>query len=108
MALASVRATREGEVDHEGELLKTIIGVPRDGESLGDKTYNGKTEIALFPGELPQKPESVFDEDAPHIGQLKFLRFRPPMPQTTETGAIKLPHIRLDRAIDFLIGDKLK
>ena len=108
VALASVRATREGEVDHEGELLKTIIGVPRDGESLGDKSYNGETEIALFPGELPQKPESVFDEDAPHIGQLKFLRFRPPTPQTTETGAIKLPHIRLDRAIDFLIGDKLK
>ncbi|MCZ4272673.1 YcjX family protein [Maritalea porphyrae] len=108
IALSSVRATREGEVEHEGENLQTIIGTPQKGEVLGDKTYNGKTEIALFPGELPQKPESVFDPNAEHIGQLKFLRFLPPAPQTTETGHFKLPHIRMDRAIEFLIGDKLQ
>jgi len=108
IALSSVRATHEGQVEHQGEQLETIIGTPQKGEMLSDKTYNGKTEIALFPGELPTKPESVFDHEANHIGQLKFLRFRPPAPQTTDKGEIKLPHIRLDRAIQFLIGDKLK
>ncbi|ODN70756.1 hypothetical protein A6302_01916 [Methylobrevis pamukkalensis] len=39
---------------------------------------------------------------------LRFLRFRPPRLETTAEGAtLSLPHIRLDRAIDFLIGDKL-
>lgn len=108
IALSSVRATREGEVEHEGETLSTIIGTPQKGEKLDTKTYNGKTEIALFPGDLPQKPESVFDPEADHIGQLKFLRFSPPAPETTESGNIKLPHIRMDRAIQFLIGDKLQ
>ncbi|MGJ8527615.1 YcjX family protein [Maritalea sp.] len=108
LALSSVRATREGQVEHEGEMLETIIGTPQTGESLSDKTYDGKKEIALFPGELPDKPESVFDPDASHIGQLKFLRFRPPATQTDTNGHLKLPHIRLDRAIQFLIGDKLQ
>ncbi|MFT6659731.1 YcjX family protein [Maritalea sp.] len=108
IALSSVRATREGTVEHQGETLETIIGTPQKGEVLSKKTYNGKTEIALFPGELPAKPESVFDANGDHIGQLKFLRFRPPAPDTTETGHFKLPHIRLDRAVQFLIGDKLK
>ena len=108
IALASVRATREGEVEHQGQLLPTVIGTPQKGEKLESKTYDGKKEIALFPGELPSKPESVFDADAEHIGQLKFLRFRPPVPETGTDGHFKLPHIRLDRAIDFLIGDKLK
>jgi predicted YcjX-like family ATPase len=38
-----------------------------------------------------------------------FLRFRPPR-LNLETGAGEapaLPHIRLDRAIEFLIGDQL-
>jgi predicted YcjX-like family ATPase len=108
LALSSVRATREGEVTHEGQTLNTIIGTPQKGETLEERTYDGETEIALFPGELPQKPESVFDDNAEHIGQLKFLRFLPPKPKTDATGQAILPHIRLDRAIEYLIGDKLK
>jgi len=108
LALSSVRATREGNVEHEGETLETIIGTPQKGEVLSEKSYDGETEIALFPGELPSKPDSAFDPNAEHIGQLKFLRFRPPSPETTPSGQFNLPHIRLDRAIQFLIGDKLK
>jgi predicted YcjX-like family ATPase len=39
---------------------------------------------------------------------LRFVRFRPPLPQADAAGRAKpLPHIRLDRALEFLIGDAL-
>ena len=71
VALAAVRATREGRVQD----LDVIIGTPEPGETLGDVTYDGKTEIALFPGDLPASPDSVFEAD--HPVELKFLRFLP-------------------------------
>ncbi|SON56242.1 putative ATPase [Hartmannibacter diazotrophicus] len=46
--------------------------------------------------------------DTALVPDLRFLRFRPPRLETTAEGmTLSLPHIRLDRAIDFLIGDKL-
>ena len=38
----------------------------------------------------------------------RFLRFRPPRLQNEGTGEPSLPHIRLDRALQFLIGDRLQ
>ena len=35
-------------------------------------------------------------------GMLKFIRFRPP-----ELQGASFPHIRLDRTLEFLIGDRL-
>jgi len=37
----------------------------------------------------------------------RFLRFRPPKLERDGTEEPALPHIRLDRALQFLIGDKL-
>jgi len=37
----------------------------------------------------------------------RFLRFRPPRLEREGDGEPALPHIRLDRALQFLIGDKL-
>ena len=37
----------------------------------------------------------------------RFLRFRPPKLEREGTEEPTLPHIRLDRALQFLIGDKL-
>jgi len=107
LALAAIRATREGTIEEKGETLNVIIGTPMAGEKLGKTTYDGKTEIALFPGDLPESPESVFD--AAGAVSLNFLRFVPPQKlERNAEGAVMLPHIRLDRAIDFLIGDWLK
>ena len=103
VALAAVRATREGRV-HD---LDVIIGTPEPGETLDGVTYDGKTEIALFPGDLPDNPDSVFEPDS--AVDLKFLRFLPPQKlEKNAEGAPVLPHIRFDRALDFLIGDWLK
>ena len=38
----------------------------------------------------------------------RFVRFRPPALERTEDGVPALPHIRLDRALQFLIGDRLR
>ena len=42
------------------------------------------------------------------IPALNFLRFRPPrLERTAEGVTLSLPHIRLDQALQYLIGDKL-
>jgi predicted YcjX-like family ATPase len=107
LAIAALRATREGAIDEAGERLDVIIGTPQPGEALDGTSYDGKTEIALFPGDLPANPESVLE--AGESVALNFLRFMPPRRlERNAEGSVVLPHIRLDRALDFLIGDRLK
>jgi predicted YcjX-like family ATPase len=106
LALASVRATREGTVNQRGETLPSIIGTPLPGEEVDGRIFDGTAEIAMFPGDLPDDPASVFEPDA--RVPLRFVRFRPPrLEQTAEGLTLSLPHIRLDRALEFLIGDRL-
>ncbi|MCX5497051.1 YcjX family protein [Kaistia dalseonensis] len=114
-ALASVRATREGVVMQHGERLPSIIGTPLAGERVDGETFDGKTEIAFFPGDLPDDPDSVLqrvgaasDGGRAAPAALRFVRFRPPaLERTVEGMTLSLPHIRLDRALEFLIGDRL-
>ena len=106
IALAGLRATREGTITEGGETLPTIIGTPIAGEQLDGNTYDGKTEIALFPGDLPASPDALFEDGNPVA--LNFLRFTPPSGLVRNAaGDVVLPHIRFDRALDYLIGDKL-
>ncbi len=115
VALAAIRATREASVRHDGEDLPAILGTPLPGETLDDRTFDGNTEIAMFPGDLPSTPDMIFEavesdpEDQPEVvSPVRFLRFRPPrLDRTAEGMSLSLPHIRLDRALEFLIGDRL-
>lgn len=106
IAMASVRATREGTVNNRGERMPTIIGTPLPGERVNGRVFDGNTEIAMFPGNLPDDPETVFETG--DRSPLRFVRFRPPKLERTAEGlTLSLPHIRLDRALEFLIGDRL-
>ena len=106
LALAGIRATREGSISEAGETLPTIIGTPLKGETLDGTSYDGKTEIALFPGDLPERPDSLFENGTPVA--LNFLRFTPPQKlERNANGDMVLPHIRFDRALDYLLGDRL-
>ena len=113
IALAAVRATREARVSGPGgQNLAAVIGTPLAGERLGDEVFDGKTEAAIFPGELPEDPEAVLRGEGlprpPEEADYRFLRFRPPEAQRDAAGtALPLPHIRLDRALQFLLGDRL-
>ncbi|MGB6119694.1 MAG: YcjX family protein [Mesorhizobium sp.] len=106
VAMAAVRATREGTVKQGRETLPVIIGTPLEGERIGDETFDGKTETAIFPGDLPKRPDDVL-KDGRQVS-IRFVRFRPPRLERSDDGAtLSLPHIRLDRALQFLLGDRL-
>jgi predicted YcjX-like family ATPase len=117
IALAAVRATREAVVKRGREKLPSIVGVPAADETAGTQIFDGKTEAAMFPGDLPEDPDVLLAGDpdafrgltdfASNETDFRFLRFRPPAPEFTEGGAAVLPHIRLDRALEFLLGDYL-
>lgn len=107
MAIAAIRATRESVVEDGGERHEVIVGTPQKGEVLDGTTYDGKTEIALFPGDLPEHPDALFEDR--RAVSLNFLRFQPPQRlDKNAEGNVVLPHIRFDRALDYLIGDWLR
>lgn len=109
IAIAAVRATREAYLEVDGDSVPAILGTPLAGETAHGETYDGTQEIALFPGDLPNDPQAIYAErpnkdDDP----LRYLRFKPPkLEETAEGLSLSLPHIRLDRALEFLLGDKL-
>ncbi len=117
LALAAIRATREAEARTgliSGERLPCIVGVPLPGERVGRKVFDGTTEAAIFPGDLPENPTRLLDGSTEGAGgadmePVRFPRFRPPrLDLGANAGAAAVPpSIRLDRAIEFLLGDKL-
>ncbi len=108
LAIAAVRATREGTVKQGRETLPVIIGTPLKGETIDGERFDGKTETAIFPGDLPAKPELALEAAGQGDAPMRFVRFRPPqIERSTDGMKLSLPHIRLDRALQFLIGDKL-
>ena len=113
MALASVRATREATVKQDGLVLPVIVGTPIAGETIGRERFDGERKTAVFPGDLPEDPESFFhaldgDRKANHLPDLNIVRFRPPLFDESGGGiTLSVPHIRLDRAMQFLLGDRL-
>ena len=115
VALSAVRATREAQVARGREKLPSIIGTPAPGETANGEAFDGETEVATFPGDLPADPEELFNggfrglsSTAFEQADFRFLRFRPPLLERTASDEPALPHIRLDRALQFLIGDRLQ
>ena len=111
LAIAALRATKEGEVMRDGQRLPCIIGTPLAGERIGGEIFDGKRSAAVFPGDLPS-PDVVTGEVA--VAGFKHdvhvVRFAPPRIITeTPSGLVApWPHVRLDRALEFLIGDRLQ
>lgn len=100
MAIAALRATVEESIDHGGEPLDCVRGMPLDG---------GKPVI-FYPGELPENPRRLLGQVREGAGrwfdaEYRTMSFAPSslMPKPGDGP----PHIRLDRAAQFLIGDQL-
>jgi len=114
VALAAIRATREAGVRRGGQEIDAIVGTPEKGQQAGGHVFDGEEEVAMFPGELPADPDLLFDPSGtgfkglasanPEEADFRFLKFRPPAGIGANT---PVPHIRLDRALEFLIGDRL-
>ena len=100
MSLASLRATVEETIEHGGQTLECVRG----------RLLDTGREAAFYPGALPDDPahllgparagaERWLDQD------YQVMTFAPaPLSLRPGDGP---PHIRLDRAAQFLIGDKL-
>lgn len=113
MAISALRATREGEVRRAEDRLDCIVGTPLPGEVIAGQTFDGRKQAAIFPGDLPPGAASARSHDAATAADtrsnVRFIRFRPPrIALDAASGAPSpWPHIRLDRALDFLLGDRL-
>ncbi|MGD9784144.1 MAG: YcjX family protein [Hyphomicrobiaceae bacterium] len=113
MAIAALRATREATAKHDGELLDCIMGTPLPGERIEARTFDGRTEVAVFPGDLPEQAADALEalaRDPAAFEDIAVVRFRPPrlalLARDGQPAA--MPHIRLDRVLEFLLGDRLE
>ncbi len=111
IALAGVRATREARIGKGADALDAVVGVPAQGEVIDGESFDGTAEAAIFPGDLPADPKAALRGDAYYpAGQedYRFVRFRPPREARDDDDlALPPPHIRMDRALQFLLGDRL-
>ena len=110
--MSAASATREAQL-FSG--LITVSLTPKVFKRWNRLRFDGEAEVASFPGDLPEDPAVLFDAAAfkgltaapPDATDFRFLRFRPPRTEQGPWGDSTLPHIRLDRALQFLIGDRL-
>ena len=62
--------------------------MPEKGETIGGQTFDGVAEAAVFPGELPADPDTIFEGDAVALPEAdndwRFVRFRPPLARDGE------------------------
>jgi uncharacterized protein len=100
MAIASLRATVEQTVSREGREVPAVRG----------RLMETGAEAALFPGTLPENPAAILapareGSEGWADAAYRVARFAPPILDLRPGEAP--PHIRLDRAAEFLIGDRL-
>ncbi|WP_435164314.1 YcjX family protein [Falsirhodobacter sp. 1013] len=99
MSLASLRATVEEEITRHGEVLEAVRG------RLPDNRH-----VAMYPGELPADPARLLSPAREGVekwldAEFSLMSFAPA--RSTLRPGEGPPHIRLDRAAQFLIGDRL-
>ncbi len=111
VTLSSFRATREG-LSRDREPRPCVIGVPLSGQRIGGQTFDGAKEVAIFPGDIPHFSTQVAFSDPRTLpggaDALRFIQFRPLHVEATEpVSQATLPHVRMDQAMNFLMGDFL-
>ena len=105
--LASLRTTTDVDYRKGEDVMPCIQGRPLAGEVTGKTTFDGRQSTALFPGDLPDDPLDIFDTEQFAAGSLNFVTFQPPELDDKAGRPIAWPHIGLDRALQYLVGDRL-
>jgi uncharacterized protein len=93
VSLTALRSTDVVRTEHQGQVLSCVQGVLK-GE---------RRTTVLFPGEIP--PDLPAEEDW-RDGRFRFRDFAPR--RLILHGADKPQHIRLDQALEVLLGDRLQ
>lgn len=99
LAIAALRTTTEETIHQDGQDLPAVRGTLMDGR-----------EAAFYPGDLPDNPAALLAPAAEGAtrwldGDYAAMNFAP-APATLRPGDGP-PHIRMDRAAEFLIGDRI-
>ena len=92
-AIAAHRSTDVVRTEHHGQVLSCVRGRLKDDDR----------ETVLFPGEIPAELPS---EEDWQVGRFRFRDFAPR--RLRLDGAGPPQHIRLDQALEILIGDRLQ
>jgi predicted YcjX-like family ATPase len=100
MAIASLRATTEDTVQHDGRSLDVVRGT----------LLSDGRQAAFHPGELPQDPGQLLNESREGgrtwlDESYRVMNFAPSRLELRPGDGP--PHIRLDKAAEFLLGDRL-
>ena len=100
MSIAALRATVEETVRHDGRDLDCVRGT----------LLHGGKQAAFYPGELPEDPSKLLSaarkgDSAWLDGDYEIMSFAPA--QLALKPGFGPPHIRLDQAAQFLLGDRL-
>lgn len=100
LSLASLRCTVEEMLDHNGTQLPAVRG----------RLLSSGKQALMYPGELPSDPARILaparDGAARWLdADYALMAFGPA--RSDQTPGMGPPHIRLDRAAEFLIGDRL-
>lgn len=101
MSIAALRATVEETLEHGGKQLDCVRGTLLD---------NGK-QAAFYPGELPDDPDKLLGPAQDGADEwlnddYQIMSFSPS--KLDLKAGQGPPHIRLDKAAEFLIGDYLR
>lgn len=108
LAMSALRATQDVETTFGDETYRCVRGVLSNGETVSGTRYDGFTEGVVFPGDLPGKALDAFDVSYAGAQQFSFAKFRPPiLTERSDGEAQSWPHINLDAAFEFLLGDVL-
>lgn len=98
LAIASVKATQAGTINHQGKQVPVIQGL----RLVNEATKEPRTEkMTVFPGEVP---DTLPNNDYWQSNSFNFINFSP------MRGLLKhqcLPHVRMDQVLQFLLADKM-
>ncbi len=93
MTLASVASTVDGTQEIDGKRVDVVIGRP----------VGAGKQAKFFGGDVPTRPPRPDGWGAPF---LEIPKFEPPLIDSAPVDGI--PHINLDLALEYLIGDRLR
>lgn len=104
LAIASVKATQTGRVNHQGKEVPVIQGVRllSEQECENDESNPLQERVTVFPGEVP---ETLPNSDYWKSNSFNFINFAP---MNTSTIHQPLPHLRIDQVLQFLLADKMQ
>ncbi len=107
--MAAVRATKEATVDEDGESLPVIVGTPMKGETIDGETFDGEAAHRHLSRRSACGPcQGRAGRQAGRTISISCASARRGWRKPIAGVTLSLPHIRLDRALEFLLGDKLK